>query len=328
MFDSLFVSTIILFIALAFDRWLGEPKSWHPLIVFGHWAEFCRKFINQQTAMRSKSLVISSHKLTRVIGAFVWSMAVLPWVMMVSVLLVFLPDFLTHFISVIVLYFCIGWQSLRQHCFAILTPLQTNDIDQARDAVSHIVSRDTHSLTEEEVIKASMESVLENGSDAIFAPIFWFLLAGIPGVLLYRLANTLDAMWGYKNETFLHFGWWAARVDDVLNYVPARLVVLTYASCGNFTQAIRAVRETGSNWKSPNAGPVMAAGAGALATQLGGKASYFGSEEHRPLLGVVTEKSNKLDAVKILTYKDLKRAIELVDRGVWLWCIVILFLFW
>jgi adenosylcobinamide-phosphate synthase len=124
-------------------------------------------------------------------------------------------------------------------------------------------------------------------------------------------------MWGYKNETFQHYGWFAARADDVLNYLPARLVVYTYGACGQWHAALRSARRPSASWKSPNAGPVMAAGAGALGLALGGKAPYFGQVQDRPVLG--EGRSPQPD--------DIARAIELVDRSVYLWGLVICLLF-
>lgn len=296
--------------ALVLDRLLGEPKSWHPLVWFGRWVDLCRQY--------GQLPLDASASRQRLAGVLAWCLAVMPWVLILFVLLWVLPTFLDNILTVLVLYFAIGWQSLREHALAIYQPLSsmplTNEkLDEARLAVSYIVSRDTQNLDESAVAKAGIESVLENGSDAIFAPIFWFLLLGAPGVLLYRLANTLDAMWGYKTPPLLYFGWFAARFDDVLNYIPARLVVYSYAACGQWHRALRSARQPSARWKSPNAGPVMASGAGALGVQLGGEAVYFGKTENRPILG-------EGDKPQV---KHLKEAILLVDKSVYLWGAVI-----
>ncbi|MFN3786081.1 MAG: CobD/CbiB family cobalamin biosynthesis protein, partial [Thiothrix sp.] len=203
----------------------------------------------------------------------------------------------------------IGWQSLRQHAQWVQQALLVNDLPQARAKVGWLVSRDTDGLDAVGVSRACVESVLENGSDAVFAPLFWLLIGGAPAVVLYRLSNTLDAMWGYRNERFERFGKWAARVDDVLNWIPARLTALTYASGGQFSSAIHAWRTQGGQWYSPNAGVVMAAGAGALRVQLGGDALYAGQTKARPSLGTGTTPDTT----------TITRAIHLLDRGVYLW---------
>ncbi|MCB1778380.1 MAG: cobalamin biosynthesis protein, partial [Candidatus Competibacteraceae bacterium] len=163
---------------------------------------------------------------------------------------------------------------------------------------------------EEQISRATVESVLENGCDAIFGALFWFVLAGAPGVVLYRLANTLDAMWGYRTSRYLHFGWAAARLDDALNWAPARLTALGYMAVGDHPRvAWRCWREQAPGWKSPNAGSVMAAGAGALGLALGGLARYDGAWQSRPVLGEGL----------VPCAKDIGRAVQLVRRALWLW---------
>jgi adenosylcobinamide-phosphate synthase len=184
---------------------------------------------------------------------------------------------------------------------------------EARAKVGCIVSRDTGQMDGQAVASAAVESVLENGNDAVFGALFWFLIAGAPGVLLYRLVNTLDAMWGYRTPRYLYFGWAAARFDDVLNFVPARLTALTYALIGHTRTALRCWRLQARAWESPNAGPVMAAGAGALGVGLGGGAYYHGQWEERPPLGV----GPRPDPTSI------PAALRLVRLGLILWLLVV-----
>ena len=191
----------------------------------------------------------------------------------------------------------------------IAVPLAVGNLDEARTRVGWIVSRDTRALDAEGVAKAATESVLENGNDAVFGALFWFVLGGGAGALLFRLANTLDAMWGYRTPRYLQFGWAAARIDDVLNFVPARLTALTYALLGRTRRALACWRSQAPAWDSPNAGPVMAAGAGALGVRLGGAAIYHGREEVRPALG----EGRAPDGAGIVA------AVTLVRRGAWLW---------
>jgi adenosylcobinamide-phosphate synthase len=187
--------------------------------------------------------------------------------------------------------------------------LRSGDLEQARQLVSYLVSRKTSELDETAVARAATESVLENGSDAVFAALFWFAVAGAPGVVLYRLSNTLDAMWGYRTPRYERFGWAAARIDDALNLIPARLTALTYAALGDTASAWRCWRTQARHWDSPNAGPVMAAGAGALRVRLGGAAPYHGVWETRPLLGEGEAPSAD----------SIRRALGLVKRGVAVW---------
>lgn len=272
------------------DILLGEPRRFHPLVGFGNWANYLEQRLNTGERWQGILAVILA---VSPFVLFAWLLSEI-WI-----------------IAVVLLYLAIAPRSLSEHAWAVQSSL--NDLDEARQQVSKIVSRDTKNLDAEGVTRATIESVLENGNDAIFAAIFWYLLAGLPGLVLYRLTNTLDALWGYRNERFLHFGWAAARLDDALNLIPARLTALSYACVGHFATAIHCWYKQASSWYSPNAGPVMAAGAGALQVILGDSAHYHGQIKNRPILGTG----------KPPTANDIGRAVALIHRALGLWLVII-----
>jgi adenosylcobinamide-phosphate synthase len=289
--------------AVLLDIGLGEPRRWHPLVGFGRWASWLERRLNTDG---------DQHPLMRRLGGVLAViLAVAPWVLLLS--LAAAVPVLRYLIAVGSLYFALGHQSLRQHASCVHRALETGDLEEARRKVGLMVTRDTGKMDSQAVAAAAVESILENGNDAVFGALFWFLVAGAPGVLLYRLANTLDAMWGYRTPRYLYFGWAAARLDDVLNYVPARLTALTYALVGSTRGALHCWWAQARAWESPNAGPVMASGAGALGLGLGGGAYYHGQWEDRPPLGF----GPPADASSIVA------ALRLVRSGVMTWLLVL-----
>ncbi|MAR90381.1 MAG: cobalamin biosynthesis protein [Pseudomonadales bacterium] len=293
-------------LALILDKLLGETQKWHPLVGFGVWVNRIEARLNQPTRSRRK-------------GVIAVILAVVPFTLISFVL----DDLSKHsewshlLISSFILYIAIGWRSLIEHSESIVGPLMEGNIDNARAEIAKIVSRDTSNLNESDISKAATESVLENGADAIFSAIFWFCVLGIPGVVIYRLSNTLDAMWGYKSERYFLFGWAAARLDDVLNFIPARFTAISYALAGNFNTAISCWSSQATSWKSPNAGPVMSAGAGALNVSLGGKATYHGKEQIRPLLGPPEDRTTQADL------RSIQQACKLINNSLLLWLMAI-----
>lgn len=296
--------------ALMLDKIFGEPRRYHPLVQFGALANCIEKKLNTGANKRYK-------------GICAVILAIVPLSLIIIVLDKICSDLvvLNWLLSSVVLYLAIGWQSLIEHAANVAKPLQAENIEQARKAVSFIVSRDTRELSEEAVAKAGVESVLENGADAVFAPIFWFCVFGVPGVFIYRLSNTLDAMWGYKNTRFLEFGWCAARMDDVLNFIPARLTALSYALMGDTTKSLSSWQEQGSSWESPNAGHVMAAGAGALNVFLGGNAVYGEQLHQRVSLGVSPDKGGQIASSTIIN-----DACSLLNKSLALWVAALILL--
>jgi len=293
------IIALCMVLALLLDMILGEPRRWHPLVGFGALAVAIERHLYADR---------------RFAGMAAWTLAVVLPVALLAWLRTASPAPLVFVIDLVVLYFALGRRSLGEHARPVAQALLAGDLVAARVAVGRMVSRDTLALDATQVSAAATESVIENGHDAVFGVLFWFVLFGGPGVLGFRLANTLDAMWGYRTARYNQFGWMAARADDVLGFISARLTALTYAAMGDGVTALRCWRVQAPAWDSPNAGPVMAAGAGALRVCLGGPAPYHGRWEDRPELG-----EGSLPGPDVIL-----QALRLVDRGVAVWVAIIL----
>ncbi|MGV7211601.1 adenosylcobinamide-phosphate synthase CbiB [Oxalobacteraceae bacterium A2-2] len=267
---------LLMVAGVALDLLLGEARRWHPLAGFGNLASALERRLNRGQARFWR-------------GVLAWLLAVAP-LTACAWLLCQINGMAALALHAVLLYFCLGLRSLREHNLPIARALARGDLAQARLLTARIVSRDTGNASENDLTKASAESLLENGNDAVFGTLFWFIVAGGPGAVLFRLANTLDAMWGYRTPRLLQFGCCAARMDDAMNYVPARLTALSYVLLAPGWLAKRRAwacwRSQAAAWSSPNGGPVMSSGAGALGVQLGGPAVYDGKLEQRPPLGL------------------------------------------
>lgn len=297
-----FVLAISVTAALMLDALWGEWSRYHPLVGFGHVAQWCEKYAN--------------------VGSTPWRYC---QGMALTIILVGLPTItlwwlartlpsMTVILDVLCLYWAIGWRSLGEHVRPIAQALAQQRLEIARRLTARIVSREVTQASPAELARAAVESSLENGNDAIFAALFWFVLGGAPAVVLFRLSNTLDAMWGYRTSRFFWFGKFAARWDDGLNWLPARLTALTYCLVGTYPcRAWHCWRTQAKQWDSPNAGVVMSAGAGALGVQLGGSAYYHGHCEQRPILGW----GNPPQAM------DIKHAWQLLCRALAVWLAIL-----
>ncbi|MBI0327592.1 adenosylcobinamide-phosphate synthase CbiB [Burkholderia plantarii] len=298
---SLPVVAILAVAAFLIDWRLGEPRRAHPLVGFGKLAGRIEARLN--TGARG-----------RLVGVTAWCLAVVPPVALAALGIALLPWPFAIALHVALLWFALGARSLAEHVAPIGAALVRGDLADARMLTARIVSRDTRDADASALSRAAVESALENGNDAIFGALFWFVVAGGPGALMFRLANTLDAMWGYRTPRLLRFGWAAARIDDALNWAPARLTAASYALLGDTASAWRCWRTQARHWDSPNAGPVMAAGAGSLNVVLGGPAVYHGEIESRPTLG----------AGRPAAPEHVRAALSLVARTSILWLALLL----
>lgn len=254
----------LIVVALSLDFLMGEPiwlwsRFPHPVRIMGYLIERADQWLNRAKFKRAKGVLALMILLTLVTG-FGWLLAALPWGWIAEILLAAI---------------LLGHRSLVQHVRAVADGLEA-DIEAGRQAVSMIVGRDTKNLDQSGVVRGAIESAAENFSDGVVAPVFWFLLFGLPGIMAYKLVNTADSMIGYRNEKYLEFGWAAARLDDVMNYIPARISAGLIVLASGSARALTVVREDANHHRSPNAGWPEAAMAGALGVALSGPRVYAG----------------------------------------------------
>ena len=251
----------------------------------------------------------------RLAGAAGMLALILLWGTAAALLALWLPWWAQALIATTLL----AQKSLKEHFQAIISALPASadsDLRKAREALSMIVGRDTASFDESRIAHAAIESLAENASDGIIAPLFWLLVAGLPGIVIYKLVNTADSMIGHMSARHRHFGWLAARLDDVLNFIPARLTGLLYAATAALSHGGKAGRRALiTMWRdarkhvSPNAGWPEAAMAGALHIRLGGPRSYQGRVVNFAWLG---------DGRARLSRADMHAALTLHEHMLWL----------
>jgi adenosylcobinamide-phosphate synthase len=261
----------------AADVLLGDPRRGHPVALFGRAAQAIHTRAYADSRLRGAAYAAAC-----VLGVALPAAAAQhlardrPW--------------MRAGLTAAAVWTVTGGRSLNREAERIAAALEAGDLTAARAALPGLCGRDPAQLDEKELARAVIESVAENTSDAIVAPLVWGALAGLPGLTGYRAVNTLDAMVGYRSKTWVKFGWGSARLDDVANWAPARLtgllaVALAPAVGGSPNAAWRMLRTYGARHPSPNAGRCEAAFAGALGIRLGGTNAYEGETEYRPVLG-------------------------------------------
>lgn len=280
------LSLIALLIGFALDLILGDPIGWpHIVIGFGRLISFSESLLRQVFPKTPKGELTAGVFL--VLLMCVASLGL-------SIGLLCLCQLLSVYLRVaaesILVWQCLSLKSLRVASLAVFTHLDRKDLPAARAAVSEIVGRDTGALDEYGVSRAAVESVAENANDGIVAPLLFMALGGAPLGVLYKTINTMDSMVGYKNDMYLYFGRAAAKLDDAVNFVPARLagILMTFAAFIiklDAKNARRIFRRDRLNHKSPNSAQTEAACAGALHVRLGGDNHYFGRLVHKPAIG-------------------------------------------
>ncbi|MDR4497011.1 MAG: adenosylcobinamide-phosphate synthase CbiB [Candidatus Scalindua sp.] len=305
-------------VAFLLDLLIGDPV-WipHPVRIMGKGIIFLEMVLRKVIASGRPSGMLSSYRVRRdtykerlagiiLTGTIVLGTYFITYEIMHAV--TYLGKMCVWAAGAILIYFSLSARDLIKEAKGVFRALESGNIIQARENLSRIVGRDTHDLDEEQIIKGCVETVAENSVDGIIAPLFYAVIGGPPLVMAYKAINTLDSMVGYKNTEFLHLGWASAKLDDMANYVPARIaaILLPVSSslCGmGFSPSIRMVIRDGQKHPSPNSGIPEAAVAGALGIRLGGPSTYK---------GVVSDKQFIGDAWKKVIPDNIKHSIKIV----------------
>jgi adenosylcobinamide-phosphate synthase len=283
---------LIVLTAFLLDFMLGDPHAvFHPVQGIGALITLLEKGLTDVFRLRWEK---GEDKLKKRTAGALLTVLVCAAVLLAVISLLFMAGTLHPsqklILSVLLAYQGLAARSLERESRKVYAALKENDLPAARQAVSMIVGRDTEKLDEAGVTKAAVETVAENCSDGVIAPLFYLFLAGVPGLWLYKAVNTMDSMIGYKNDRYEWFGTAAARLDDLLNLIPSRLAGLliclaAYPAGLDEGNAFRIWRRDRLRHKSPNSAQTEAAAAGALSVQLAGDASYFGKTVRKPTIG-------------------------------------------
>lgn len=276
-------------LAWIMDLCLGDPM-WipHPVVGFGKLISGGEYLLNQGRNRFLKGALLT---LVLVIGIFLVTTFVLRC----------LPDFLHWIASTFLIFCCLAGTTLIREAWEVFQAVDRS-LDEGRKQVARIVGRDTSELSAQEVRTAALETLAENLSDGVIAPLFWYALLGVPGMMAYKMVNTLDSMTGYRNDRYKDFGRFAARLDDVANYIPARITAILMVFASGKLSLLRFVWKYGNQHTSPNSGYPEAALAGILNCRFGGPHHYFGREVWKPFIG-----QNE----RLLTTEDMKTAVRI-----------------
>lgn len=289
-------------IASILDFIIGDPYSFpHPVKLMGRIISFEDRFFRKIAKNKNLKLMGLLIVLINISLGFIIPYFLLKWVKNIQ--------WLYHIINIYLIYSCIASRCLHFEAFKVVHALKES-LEQGRKRLSYIVGRDTTKLSEEEIIKATIETVAENTSDGVIAPLLYIMILGAPGGLMYKFVNTMDSMLGYMNEKYIDLGCFPAKVDDVFNYIPARITGLLMNISGvfrfNVKNGFKIMIRDRKNHKSPNAIYPEAAVAGLLEIQLGGSSIYHGK---------LVEKASIGDKVFHISQSHVKSTVEIMYRS-------------
>ena len=295
-----------LLVGWVLDLLFGDPQKLpHPVVWFGRMIAAGEEKLNKGSHRKLKGALMAI-----VLILFVFALAwMLRRILAIFALLIYdgtsqqvyqIPVFLYLF-DAIVIFYCLAGTTLIREVRQVFLALDRS-LEEGRRQVARIVGRDTSELSAQEVRTAALETLAENLSDGVIAPLFWLAILGVPGMVAYKMINTLDSMIGYKTERYKDFGCWAAHIDDVANYIPARLTALLMILASGRLSLVAFVWRNGRNHASPNSGYPEAALAGILDCRFGGPHYYFGELFDKPYIG---------ENDRELTTADMKKAVRI-----------------
>ena len=289
---------ISLLIGWVLDLLIGDPaRQPHPIVWFGKMIAFGEHRLNKGSYRKLKGALMAV-LLIFLVFAITWFLHD-----SLSFSLFYFFTFSLLFDAIIIFY-CLAGTTLIREVRAVFLALDRS-LEEGRKQVARIVGRDTSELSAQEVRTAALETLAENLSDGVIAPLFWLVLLGTPGMLAYKMVNTLDSMIGYKTERYKDFGCWAAHIDDIANYIPARMTAFLMIIVSGKPKLFGFVWRNGRCHASPNSGYPEAALAGILDCRFGGPHTYFGQFFDKPYIG---------DNDRLLTTSDMRTAVR-VNRG-------------
>ena len=306
-------------IAFLIDTIIGDPRTkYHPVVLMGKLIALLEHCFYRADDSDNKKFVMG---IMLVIIILLISYEVAAAIMMLSYQIPF--SWGAAAVGGLLLSFTISPNSLAKAGKGIYALLIMGELTEAREKVGWIVGRDTKDLDDAEIARATIETIAENTVDGIIAPLFFFVLGGVPLAVLYRAANTMDSMIGYKNEKYLYFGRGAAKLDDVLNYIPARITAMLFLFSAlilgfDYRNAYRIMQRDAAKHPSPNGGYAEATMAGALHIRLGGMNSYFGRKSFRAYMG---------DAMVLIVPQHIMAAIRMMYTATVLFIIVLYTMF-
>lgn len=287
------------------DMLWGDPSQFpHPIVGFGKIISWGEKKLNKGGYQLLKGALFSS---TLIVLSFAFIYFLLQWISDIH-------PYITIALSTIIVFYCLAGKTLIDEVKQVFIAIDSS-IEEGRNQVARIVGRNTSELSPRQIRTAALETLAENLSDGVIAPLFWFMILGIPGMFAYKMINTLDSMIGYKNDRYQNFGCWAARIDDIANYIPARLTALLMIIASGKMNLFSFVKEYANRHLSPNSGYPEAALAGILNCRFGGTHTYAGKIVEKPYIG-------KYD--RNLDSKDMETAILINKRAEFLMILVVI----